>query len=416
MSLGDLDEDGVLDIVAASRDYPEGYVQVLHGDGSAVPGWPRQLDTHPGSAAAIGDITGDGSVELVVESVDSIFAFDRIGNVLWSFTLPGTFSFSYSSPVLVDLDGDGVREVVFGCHEQGSPHAGRVYVVSGPDGSDLPGWPQDTLDWVFAPVAIGDLDQDGGLDLVVGDLGEGHVYAWRVDGTLLPGFPIAGVDSVYDQVTLADLDGDGSVELMFDGNVARNGFGRYYGYNHDGTVMDGWPLTPWGMSISNMACAADFDGDGMLDVMGSTQSDATGVFITRVYSWQANVPFTPHLSYSTMRQYNPRHDGVFRMPDVTSVPEGSVTSHPLRVVPNPFEERVSVSWSNQMSSGDAGSLFDVRFYDSGGRQVRSLTSLGTSQVTWDGSDDSGRALPSGVYLCRARSGEAETSSTIVLRR
>ena len=63
-------------------------------------------------------------------------------------------------------------------------------------------------------------------------------------------------------------------------------------------------------------------------------------------------------------------------------------------------------------SGDVGlALYDVR-----GRKVRTLVdgvhSQGTFITTWDGTDDEGRRVASGVYFCRMTTGGAGARSEV----
>lgn len=71
--------------------------------------------------------------------------------------------------------------------------------------------------------------------------------------------------------------------------------------------------------------------------------------------------------------------------------------------PNPFNPSTSISY-------DLPQLADVNLiiYDISGREIKTLIqttqSAGTYSVQWDGSDDSGEKLSTGVYLCRIGAG------------
>jgi len=72
--------------------------------------------------------------------------------------------------------------------------------------------------------------------------------------------------------------------------------------------------------------------------------------------------------------------------------------------PNPFNPRTTISFE---LTGDARVSLEV--FDAAGRLVCGLISgeirsEGHHAVTWDGTDDGGRRLASGVYLCRLQAG------------
>ena len=90
----------------------------------------------------------------------------------------------------------------------------------------------------------------------------------------------------------------------------------------------------------------------------------------------------------------------------------------LRCFPNPFNPRVTIELDlTQAKSGDSIiEVFDVR-----GLKVRTLHQgmLPTGKrhgLTWNGQDDGGRNLASGVYLVKARSGQLIAEQKITLIR
>jgi hypothetical protein len=102
-------------------------------------------------------------------------------------------------------------------------------------------------------------------------------------------------------------------------------------------------------------------------------------------------------------------------PGAVAVPGGPASSSlglgPT--APNPFVGDTRISWTLPRS-GDAL----VRVFDPAGRHVRTLArgthEAGAHQLTWDGRDDAGRTVPSGIYLVEVRSG-AESQSRRMIR-
>jgi FlgD Ig-like domain len=85
------------------------------------------------------------------------------------------------------------------------------------------------------------------------------------------------------------------------------------------------------------------------------------------------------------------------------------------VTPNPFNPRTKLSFTTSETEHVLVEIFDVR-----GKRVRELVneviSAGTHSRQWDGMDDGGRALSSGVYLARIFAGERTDAVKMTLVR
>ena len=412
--LADLDNDGAMEIIVNKRLSGAGEVWVYKGDGSPYPGWPQHIGHVPASSAAVGDITGDGLPEIVAESYTGLYAWHANGDSLpgFPFLMPNGAVNSYSSPVLADVDHDGIREIVFGTHV--STDGGYVFILKN-DGTQLPNWPKATNQWIYGPPAVGYIDADTLMDIAVGDqvlsgVPSDYLYAWNSNGDALAGFPVGPMNAINNQVAIGDLDNDGMVELMVDDNT---GAGVYPAFNHDGTPLSGWPITTTGTTFFNMPCLTDVNGDGILDIVGAGKEGTSSPF-TNIYLWNSGFPYNANTMEVPLWQYNVAHNGVADEPALTSVGEYEALQPAkdrlLQNYPNPFNPATIISYD--LSSAGVVSL---EVYDLLGRRVVSLVnepqSGGFHSVIWDAS-----GKPSGVYYYRLRTGTSSfTRRLIVLK-
>ena len=244
---GKIDRDDVPDIVfhtyTGSNYGSDGVMRVISGDGKgehfSVTAAAHR--THPGTQIALGDIDGDGIVEIVAcASGGGVIAFEHDGKLKWK-----TSAACYA-PALADLDADGKPEVVV-----------NYTVLRGATGKVW--WKGTTSGGTMPKVA--DIDEDGKPEVVGGNVvyrHDGKIYwhhSTRPDGT----------------VAVADLDGSGKPEII----TVSTSDHSLRAYHHDGTKYWGPVDINQGHATSPDKCngcgggpptVADFDGDGKPEI------------------------------------------------------------------------------------------------------------------------------------------------------
>ncbi|MDO7873377.1 VCBS repeat-containing protein [Hymenobacter sp. ASUV-10] len=135
----------------------------------------------------------------------------------------------------------------------GGPGRGRFVAASGPLAGGITG---------LNPV-VGDLDNDGDQDVVIGHSNRSQVTVLRNDGTgTFVADPDLPLGSSYQHLALADVDQDGDLDLLTTGS----GNGVAVRVNNGTGTFTGSQLVTVGAGVTFVA-VGDVDGDGALDMV-----------------------------------------------------------------------------------------------------------------------------------------------------
>ena len=301
ISTGDINGDGSEDIVAFSTSSNTACIHLANGT-SFNPVINQSVSSGL-SMAKIGDINSDGADEIVTITTSGTLSFYSWNNTTSGLSSPvveavnqnGTFGFPaiLLSVYVDDLFNNGNESILV---MDSTGHWTHWQVISGAIAGPL-----TTFDDISRDEILTDLDGDGDID-VLGSNNQG--YAMRInDGSEWDLQSFQGMIS-FTNATVADYDNDGVLDLMTpipgvsDGSsttIEGNISLRQINSTNISTLsMTG--LEPW--SIPTSISTMDMDGDGIIEHIVSAGETSKGVLIAGWHSIEldADGDGTPELS------------------------------------------------------------------------------------------------------------------------
>ncbi len=270
VTLGDVNNDGKLDMVDASAY--GGYLSVRLGNGDGTFGDPSAFGfgAYNYREIVLADLNGDGNLDAA--TTDYFGARSGVGGVLVMLGRgDGTFDDAagyitgldyFEGLALGDVNGDGASDIL-----ATSPNASTVHVLlnngNGTFGSDT----SYSVGAGPTGVAMGDFNSDGALDLVTSNFDDFSNNSVTVllnngDGTFSPGIPyFAGYYAA--RIAVGDLNGDGSPDIALT-NYNDQSMSILLN-NGDGTFASAVPYVIPGFYITSVAIG-DVNGDGAADI------------------------------------------------------------------------------------------------------------------------------------------------------
>lgn len=279
IELADIDADGDLDVVAADdADDDISWFINTSGDGSSWTEVAIDASATDAVEVAIGDIDRDGDLDVAgaVRGDDIVSWWTNDGTPsgpTWTETSIAT-SFDATEVHLADIDGDGDLDAL-----AMSESADDVvwYANNGSGG----GWSATNIDTAYdgpRSIQTADVDGDGDLDVIATASVDDDLTWYENTAADGSSWTERTVDGSFDNARFAagaDIDGDGDIDLVGSNSGTGGFFNWYENTNGAGTA---WTEHTVGTNASPVwILAADIDGDGDFDVVGSGAGSADEV-------------------------------------------------------------------------------------------------------------------------------------------
>ena len=350
-SMADLDGDGTMEIIALTHESSIGSftsnrkLMVIESDGTIPITWNLQtcnsdLDTME-LLPAIGNLDQDSDLEIVsVTGCNSIGIFD--------INQPGAAKTNayinsgklITSPIIGDLNQDGVSEIIIAGNGTEDSVRGGIHVFN-IFGEELSGFPALVDEHFDSSPALADLDGDGDLEIIASSHRSNLIHAIHHHGFPMDGWPVGRVMDGLLRATplIADVDGDAQLDVLLpsygftfsliqEGDRRRTSGLKAWNISGDPVYFRTasgndrlWMELPGGNLLKiGPLTLTDLDGDGFLDVVGSTAIDleysleAPLVSIKdrrSIYAWSLDAPYREDLLPWATYQKDAQRSGRF---------------------------------------------------------------------------------------------------------
>ena len=381
--LANVDMSGGLELIAGNSVY--------HSDGSVY--WQKASPSGPNFVgpqtedgfSAVGNFDGDSYPEIVLVARGNLYVFEHDGTLKTGpIPIPGANAdptYPGGPPTIYDYDSDGQAEIGVASREH--------YVVFESNGIIRWSYPINESSSGVSGSTVFDLSSDGSPEVIHCD--QDMIRMFDASSGALLWERKHSTHTAMEFPVIADIDKDGHAELLTVSSP-------YGGKNYNGLFAFGldWGVNPW------------------LDARRTWNQHT--YHITNVNS-DGSIPRVESPNWATYNSFRCQVNDPLGINETEKLAK-RVGSLSVTVMPNPFSVSTTVVFES--GSDQSNLVEELNVYDCTGRKVRSFDlhsdGVSLSNFTWDGTDDDGRSLPTGVYIISAYPQGARVDAKVIIVR
>ncbi|MFH0893575.1 MAG: FG-GAP-like repeat-containing protein [Bacteroidota bacterium] len=250
-TIGDVNGDGSNEVVYVNDN---GDIKALNGNTGAVI-WTGAVGSTGGVAPVIADINNDGQMEVIVGGTEVNCLRGSNGTLLWQYTTGPSPNNAITSPLVTDVEGDGVKEIIYRFDND-------VRALNGVNGTLIWTFPMPCNFQAHCTPTAKDVDCDGIMEIFVFGNSE---YAYSLKGTtgsIIWQYQAPSLPAYEPTLAVADINNDCTDEIVFVGNDSRTiVLNAITGAQ---IAISGWMTTGFPNSTP---CLVDIDGDDDLEII-----------------------------------------------------------------------------------------------------------------------------------------------------
>jgi len=428
----DLNKDGFSDFFVPNEISNDCRVFMNDGAGSysSFTVYPIPNGSRP-STNESADFNADGNPDIAVgnSTSDSVTVF--LGNGGGGFLSIRNYhaASGIRGLTVADLDGDGDADIVT-ANRTGNNIA---MLLNNGNGTFAPRTVMEANGNAETACAAADANEDGILDLFVGAYASSEIILLLGNGT--GGFTFsskvgAGGGGPW-MIAVGDVNGDGKVDVV-SANSNGNNTAVIFGNGQGGlSAAVTYPTSAFPLAID----LGDIDGDGDLDLVLSNylgrnwnvfENNGSGIFINRrtLAASQAGSCATLHDRDNDgdldMTGIDEEEDLIFlfRNGPPNSVPPVATPPNTFALhqnYPNPFNPETEIRFDIPTAATTSLMIYNLL-----GEEIKTLVheekAPGTYSVRWDGRDNQGESVASGIYFCKMIAPSSQQNSLTAINK